>query len=60
MTFPVAAFDNLSPVQQSQLGCLLFDFTHPLAFDFYQRLPQNLAQIIIYCHVTIQFLPCLN
>ena len=44
----------------SPLGCLLFDFLPPHAFEFDQKLTQNVAQIIFYCHVTIQFLPCLN
>ena len=32
----------------------------PCAFDFDQKLSRNVAQIILYYHVTKQFLPCLN
>ena len=35
----------------SQLVCLFFDFVPPCAFDFDQKLPQNIAQIIIYYRV---------
>ena len=31
----------------------------PCAFDFDQKLSRNVAQIILYYHVTNQFLPCL-
>ena len=44
----------------SLLGCLLFDFPPPHAFEFDQKLTQNVAQMILYCHVALQFLPCLN
>ena len=43
-----------------QLGCLFLDFTSQGAFDFDQKLLRNVAQIILYYHVTKQFLPCLN
>ena len=39
--------------------CLSFDFVPARAFDFYQKLMQNFEQIILYYHVTKQFLPCL-
>ena len=39
---------------------MLFDFVPPHAFDFDQELPQNVAQIILYSHVTIQFLPWID
>ena len=35
---------------------LLFDFALPRVFDFDQKLVQNVAQIILYYHVTKQFL----
>ena len=47
-------------LQQSQSGCLFFDFAHSHAFNFNQKFTQNVAQIILYYHVTKQFLPCLN
>ena len=34
-----------------------FDFVPPRAFDFDQKLTQNAAQVILYYHVTKQFLP---
>ena len=43
-----------------QLGCLFFDFAPVRAFNFDQKLPQYFAQIILYCHVTIRFLPLLE
>ena len=58
-TPPVAASDSPTTVQQSQLGCLFFDFPPQRAFDFDQKLTQNIVQIIIYYHVRKQF-PCLN
>ena len=39
---------------------VFFDFTPPCAFDFDQKLPRNVAQIILHYHVTKQFLPCLS
>ena len=42
------------------MGCLFFDFPPPGAFDFDQKLTQNVAQIILYYHVAKQFLPYLN
>ena len=56
----MAVSDSPTTVQQSQLGCLFFDFAPPRAFDFDQKLSRNVAQIILYYHVTKQFLPCLN
>ena len=47
--------DSPSKVQQSQQGCLFFDFAPPCAFYFDQKLTQNVAQIILYYHVTRQF-----
>ena len=41
-------------------GCLFFDFPPPRTFTFDQKLSQNVAQIILYYHVTKQYLPCLN
>ena len=41
-------------------GYLFFDFPHPRAFTFDQKLSRNVAQIILYYHVTKLFLPCLN
>ena len=49
-----------SPTTINQLGCLFFDFTLPRAFDFDQKLAQNVAPINLYCHVTTQSLHCLN
>ena len=43
-----------------QRECLLFDFAPLRAFDFDQKLTQNVPQIVLYYHVTKQFLPCLN
>ena len=43
----------------SQLGCLFFDFAPPRTLDFDQNFSRNVAQIILYYHVTKQFLPCL-
>ena len=42
----VAASESPTIAQQSQLGCLFYDFTPPSAFDFDQKLTQNVAQII--------------
>ena len=36
------------------------DFATPRAFDFDQKLSQNVAQLIFYYHVTKQIPPCLN
>ena len=47
-------------LQYSKVGCLFFDFAPPRAFDFDQKLTQNIVQVILYYHVTRQFLPCLN
>ena len=55
----MAVSDSPITVQWSQLGCLFFDFAPPRAFDFEQELSENVAQIILYYHVTKQFLPCL-
>ena len=55
----VAAFESFT-VQWSQLGCFLFDFAPSRAFELDQNLTQNVAQIILYYHVTKQFLSCLN
>ena len=59
-TPPVAVSDSPPTVQQSQLGCLFFDFAPPRAFDFDLKLSRNVAQIILYYHVTKQFLSCLD
>ena len=40
--------------------CLLFDFAPSHAFKLDQKLTQNIVQIILYYHVTKQFLSCLN
>ena len=53
----MVASDTSTTVQQSQLGiCFRFDFVPPRAFDFDQENTGNVAQIIIYCHVTISSL----
>ena len=57
---PMAACDSPTIVQQSHLGCLFFDFVPPRAFNFDQKITQNVAQIIIYYHFTKQFHSCLN
>ena len=41
-------------------GCLFFNFASTRAFDFDQYISRNVAQIILYFHVTKQFLPWLN
>ena len=46
-------------VTVSQLGCLFFDFVAPCTLGFDQNFSRNVAQIILYYHVTKQFLPCL-
>ena len=51
----VAAFN--SPFKVS---CLFFNFTPPRAFDFDQKLTQNVTQVIINYHVTKQIIFCLN
>ena len=51
-TPPVAASDSPTTAQESQLGCLFFEFTPPRAFNFDQKLSQKAAQIILYYHVT--------
>ena len=56
----MAASSGPTMVQESQLGCLLFDFTPPCAFNFDQKVSWNIAQIIPYYHVTKQLLCCLN
>ena len=45
-TPPVTASDSPTTVQESQPGCLLFDFAPPRAVDFDQKLSRNVAQII--------------
>ena len=52
---PEAASDSPTIIQWSQLGCFLFDFAPSRAFELELKLTQNVAQIIIYCHVTKQF-----
>ena len=47
-------------LEYRELGCLFIDFLPPRAFDFDQKLIQNVAQIILYYHVTKHILPCLN
>ena len=42
----MAASDSPTTAQQSQLGCLFFDFAPLCAFDFDQKLSRNVAQII--------------
>ena len=59
-TPPVAASDGLTTVQQNQMVCLSFDFAPSRAFDFDKKFTQNVAQIIVYYHVTKQFFPCLK
>ena len=39
----MAASDSPTTAQQSQLGCLFFDFVPPRAFNFDQKLRQNVA-----------------
>ena len=56
----MAASYSSTTVQQSQLRCLFFAFAPPRVFDFDQKLTRNVAQIILYYHVTKQFLPFLN
>ena len=56
----MAASDSPTTVQQSQQGCLFFDFALPHVFNFDQKFSRNVAQRIIYYHVTKQLLPCLN
>ena len=56
----MAVSDSFTTVQESQLRCLFFDFAPPRAFHFDQKLSRNVAQVILYYHVTKQFLPCLN
>ena len=41
-------------------GCRFFDFAHPRAFNFDQKLSQTDAQLILYYQVTKQIPPCLN
>ena len=41
-------------------GCLFFDFPPLRAFTFDQKLSRNVVQIILYYHVTKQFLSYLN
>ena len=55
----MAASDSPT-TQSSQLVFLFFAFAPPRAFSFDQKLSRNVAQIILYYHVTKQFLPCLN
>ena len=43
----MAASDSPTTVWSIQLGCLLFDSERPRAFDFDQKLTQNIAQILI-------------
>ena len=43
-----------------QLGCLFCDFGPPRAFDFDQKLSRNVDEIILYHHVTNEFLPCMK
>ena len=56
----MAPSDSPTTVQQSQLGCLFFDFAPPRAFGFDQKLTQNVAQITLYYHVTKQFLASID
>ena len=56
----MAASDSPSTVQWSQLGCLFFDFAPTRVFDFDQKFSRNVAQVILYYHVTKQFLACLS
>ena len=51
----MVASDTSTTVQHSA-GYLLFDFVPPRAFDFDQENTGNVAQVIIYCHVTISLL----
>ena len=41
-------------------GVPVFWFRATTCFRFWSKLSWNVAQIILYCHVTRQFLPCLN
>ena len=50
----MVASDTSTTVQQS--AGYLFDFVPPRAFDFDQENTGNVAQVIIYCHVTISSL----
>ena len=54
----MAASDSPTTVTVKS-ACLLFDFAPPRAFDFDQKPSRNIAQIILYHHVTKQFIPCL-
>ena len=54
----VAASDRLTIVEQSQLGYLFFRAS--TYFRFWSKPTQNVAQIILYYHVTKQFLDGLN
>ena len=58
-TPPVTASGSPTTAE-GQLGCLFFDFALPRAFGFDQKITQNVAQIILYYHVTKQFLSWLN
>ena len=42
------------------MECLFFHFAPPRAFNFDQKISRDIGQIILYYHVTKQFLPCLN
>ena len=44
----------------SKVSCLFFDFAPPRAFDLDQKLTQNVPQVVLYYHVTKQFLLCLS
>ena len=48
-----------SPTTVQQLRCLFLDFASQAAFDFDQKLLWNVVQMILYYHVTKQFLPFL-
>ena len=54
----VAAFKSGTTAQQSQLSVLWFRTS--TCFQFWSKTSQSVAQIIIYYHVTKQFLHCFN
>ena len=47
-----SASESPTTVEESQRGCLFFDFTPPRPFDFDQKFTQNVAQIVFYYQVT--------